>query len=66
MRILSEREKEILRLVVKGKTNKEIAKALFVEPTTIRQHLTSAFKKLNARNRTHAAALFYKSRWMAE
>jgi DNA-binding NarL/FixJ family response regulator len=54
---LSHREKEILRLVVDGYTNRQIADALYVAESTVKTHLSSAFGKLDARSRAEAAAL---------
>jgi DNA-binding NarL/FixJ family response regulator len=54
---LSHREKEILALVVRGLTNRQIAGALFVAESTVKTHLSSAFGKLDARSRAEAAAL---------
>jgi DNA-binding NarL/FixJ family response regulator len=44
--ILSPREQEVLQLLVEGKTNKEIAEALFISPKTVDNHRTSIMKKL--------------------
>jgi DNA-binding NarL/FixJ family response regulator len=54
---LSHREKEILRLVVDGFTNRQIADALYVAESTVKTHLSSAFGKLDARSRAEAAAI---------
>ena len=54
---LSHREKEILRMVVTGHTNRQIAAALFVAESTVKTHLSSAFTKLDARSRAEATAL---------
>jgi DNA-binding NarL/FixJ family response regulator len=56
-RALSYREKEILGLVVRGYTNRQIADALFLAESTVKTHLSSAFGKLDARSRAEAAAL---------
>ncbi len=56
-RALSHREKEILRLVVEGYTNRQIASALFVAESTVKTHLSSAFGKLDTRSRAEAVAL---------
>jgi DNA-binding NarL/FixJ family response regulator len=56
-RALSHREKEILALVVRGRTNAEIAALLFVAESTVKTHLSSAFAKLDAGSRAEAAAL---------
>jgi DNA-binding NarL/FixJ family response regulator len=55
-RPLSHREKEILALVVRGCTNREIADALFLAESTVKTHLSSAFRKLDARSRSDAVA----------
>lgn len=48
---LSEREGEILGLVVRGRLNKEIAAELFISPDTVKKHLYSIYKKTAVRNR---------------
>jgi DNA-binding CsgD family transcriptional regulator len=58
---LSPRETEVLALIVAGKTNDEIAKALFVSLSTIKTHIASIFAKTGARNRLEAAALCRKN-----
>jgi DNA-binding NarL/FixJ family response regulator len=55
---LSPQERRILALVVEGKTNKEIAKALGLSDKTVKNYLSNAFQKLNVRRRSQAAALF--------
>ncbi len=52
---LTKREKEILSLVIKGATNKEIAEGLLVSEQTVRNRLSGIFRKLGVRNRTEAA-----------
>jgi len=52
---LSERELEILRLIAKGASNREIASALFLAEGTIKNHVTNILGKLDARDRTQAA-----------
>jgi two-component system, NarL family, response regulator len=53
-RPLSHREKQILALVVQGRTNREIAHKLFLAESTVKTHLSSAFRKLDARSRAEA------------
>lgn len=52
---LSKREIEVLREMVKGKTNKEIASTLFVSEKTIKTHVSHIFNKLEVTDRTQAA-----------
>jgi len=54
---LTPREREILPLLVAGRTNKEIAEALMVSGSTVRQHISNILSKLGASNRTEAASL---------
>lgn len=54
---LSKREGEVLTLVAKGATNKEIAATLFIAPNTVKVHLRNILEKLHVRNRQQAAAL---------
>ncbi len=52
---LTEREMEIIQLVVKGRSNKEISSALFISEDTVKYHLKTLFTKLDAQDRTEAA-----------
>lgn len=52
---LSNREKEVLKEMAKGMTNKEIAEALFVSEKTIKTHVSHIFSKLQVSDRTQAA-----------
>ena len=52
---LSERELEILGLIAKGASNREIAAALFLAEGTVKNHVTNILGKLDARDRTQAA-----------
>lgn len=52
---LSSREREVLQLLARGASNKEIAAALFLSEGTVKNHLTSLFQKLGASDRTQAA-----------
>jgi LuxR family transcriptional regulator, maltose regulon positive regulatory protein len=53
---LSERELEILRLIATGRSNSEIAEALFVTVGTVKWHLNNIYGKLDVRSRTQAVA----------
>jgi DNA-binding NarL/FixJ family response regulator len=54
--VLSERESEVLALVVEGYTNREIGDELGIARNTVKNHLRSVYAKLNVSNRTQAAA----------
>ncbi len=52
---LTERELEVLKLVILGYNNKTIGKKLFITNHTVKAHLTQIYKKLGVTNRTAAA-----------
>ena len=54
---LTRREKEVLVLMIEGKTNAEIAEILTISLGTVRHHVSACIAKLDATNRTHAVAL---------
>jgi DNA-binding NarL/FixJ family response regulator len=54
---LSEREREVLRLVAEGLPTKQIARNLSISERTVKFHVTSIFHKLGADNRAQAVAL---------
>ena len=54
---LSPREVEVLRLVVEGLTNAQVARELFLSPRTVETHLTSIYHKLGVNSRTAATRL---------
>jgi two-component system, NarL family, response regulator DevR len=53
---LTQQEKHVLQLVSEGKTNREIAKALFLGEGTVRNYVSSILSKLGVSNRAEAAA----------
>ncbi|HEY7371973.1 MAG TPA: LuxR C-terminal-related transcriptional regulator [Polyangia bacterium] len=57
---LSRRELEVLRLVASGKTNKSIAKQLFLSEKTVDRHVSNIFAKANVTSRAAATAFAYQ------
>jgi two-component system response regulator DesR len=52
--LLSEREREVLDLMARGATNREIAGSLHLSPHTVKEHTSSLYRKLKVRNRAEA------------
>ncbi|WP_129676194.1 response regulator transcription factor [Candidatus Chloroploca sp. Khr17] len=57
---LTEREVEVLRLVVNGASNKEIADTLVITEGTVKSHISNILNRLEARDRTQAAVIAVK------
>jgi DNA-binding NarL/FixJ family response regulator len=55
----SHREREVLRLAVTGHTNCQIASTLFLAESTVKSHLSSAYRKLGAGGRSDAARMVF-------
>ena len=55
--VLSEREREVLRLIAQGQSNKQIGRQLSITERTVKFHVTSIFNKLGADNRAQAIAV---------
>jgi len=58
---LTAREIEVLELIAEGMINKEIAKQLYISEKTVKNHVSSIFKKLNVSDRTQAAIYAFKN-----
>jgi DNA-binding NarL/FixJ family response regulator len=54
---LTAREIEVLNLILKGNSNKEIGAALFISEATVKTHVNNILGKLGASDRTHAATM---------
>jgi len=55
--VLSEREREVLRLIAQGQSNKQIGRQLSITERTVKFHVTSIFNKLGTDNRAQAIAV---------
>jgi DNA-binding NarL/FixJ family response regulator len=62
---LTEREMDVLMLVAKGASNKEIAKKLDVSEPTVKAHLRNILSKLHMKNRSQAAVYASQRRWLS-
>jgi DNA-binding NarL/FixJ family response regulator len=58
---LSEREIEVLKLIANGHDNAEIARALFISPKTVKNHISNILMKLQMENRIQAAVYAVRS-----
>ncbi len=52
--LLSERERQVLHLIANGSTNREIAERLFLSPHTVKDHTSTLYRKVKAKNRADA------------
>ena len=59
---LSERELDVLGLLADGKANHEIAEALYISPSTVRNHVANILAKLHVDNRVQAAVRAVRGR----
>jgi RNA polymerase sigma factor (sigma-70 family) len=61
---LSPREKEVLEHAAKGRSNREIARAMNISEQTVKNHLTSVMRKLAVNDRTHAVVYALQQGWI--
>lgn len=59
--LLTAREKDIVKLVIDGKSNNEISDTLFISEGTVKNYISKILKKLNLQRRTQLSALFLKN-----
>jgi len=55
---LSPRQEQIVKLIAKGKTDKEIADSVAIKKNTVGSHVRAILQKLRASSRAHAVAIF--------
>jgi len=58
--VLTEREREVVRLVARGLSNEEIARELFISPLTAKTHITRAIAKLGVRDRVQLVIIAFE------
>ena len=57
---LTQREEEIMELLIEGQSNPEISKKLFISVHTVKAHIESIYYKLNVSNRVQAAVKYLR------
>jgi DNA-binding NarL/FixJ family response regulator len=62
---LTQRERDVLRLLANGQSNEEIGKSLYISPETVRTHVRKAMDKLEADTRTEAVAKALRQKLIA-
>lgn len=62
--VLTEREMEVLKMVTKGLSNKDIADGLYLSVRTVQGHLANIFNKLRVSSRTEAVVLALREGWV--
>lgn len=63
LELLTPREQDVLREITTGKSNKEIATALYITEKTVKTHVSSILSKLGLHDRTQAALLATRKNW---
>ncbi len=63
---LTSREREVLRLIAAGRSNREIAAVLYIAPKTASVHVSNILGKLGAASRTEAAAIAHREGLITE
>ena len=58
---LSERQREVLKRLAAGESNKEISRSLNISAATVKAHLEALFRRLDVKNRTQAAMYYTRS-----
>lgn len=59
--VLSERQREVLKLLAAGESNKEIGRNLNISAATVKAHLETLFRRLDVKNRTQAAMYYTRA-----
>ncbi len=62
--LYTKREGEVLQLLTDGKSNRQIAEVLNISEKTVKNHVSSLFKKMNVHDRTQAVVMAIKNNWV--
>jgi DNA-binding NarL/FixJ family response regulator len=62
---LTERQLQILALVARGLTNRQVGEALGISDLTVRNHMRAVLRKLQSRDRTQAVVIAISAGWIA-
>lgn len=65
MHVLTKREYEILQLLTKGHSNRDMAEALEISEKTVKNHMSNLLKKLEVKDRTQAVVLAIQNHWVS-
>lgn len=63
-KLLTSRESEILKLIAKGYTNKQISNTLFISDKTVKNHVSNILIKMDVQDRLNAVLKAYKNNWI--
>jgi DNA-binding NarL/FixJ family response regulator len=62
---LTERQVEVLALVARGLTNRQVGETLGISERTVRNHMRAVLRRLRSRDRTHAVVMAISAGWIA-
>ena len=62
---LSDREVEVLRLIARGRSNREVAQLLVISPKTVGRHVENVYAKIGVRSRAAAAVFAMEHRLLS-
>jgi DNA-binding NarL/FixJ family response regulator len=61
---LSQRETDVLKLLISGKNYKKIGESLFISPFTVRRHVSNIYEKLHVKTRSEVINIVNKHNWL--
>lgn len=59
--LLTDRQKDVMRMLAEGMINKQIAHRLDISVATVKTHIAAAVRRMKARNRIHAVAMLIRA-----